>query len=291
MTQLASPMAPQVLHALPLLGAVLVVSGLVLLAVGDAELLRRWRTWCVTAVLLGVTLSFGPPGAAVLAAGLGVVGSVEYTRLAGLRRTDGAVLCGVSVALPLGAWLLPGGLASGEGGSPGPGAVAAVLFCLAVLPPVLAQDAEHGAARAARTVFGLFWLPVALAGLVPLADVAFAVCVAVAFADVGGWCGGKALGRRGPLSRRLSALSPAKTWGGLVGSAAMAALALWALDAFSPLRWLAVVGGCILGDLLESMIKRGAGVKDAGRWLPGFGGLLDRIDSLLVTLLFLGVVS
>ena len=68
---------------------------------------------------------------------------------------------------------------------------------------------------------------------------------------------------------------------------------LWALTKpywFSEERWAArgllavvVAAGAVWGDLLESLIKREFGVKDAGAWLPGFGGLLDRADSLVVT--------
>ena len=85
-------------------------------------------------------------------------------------------------------------------------------------------------------------------------------------------------------------MSPGKTWVGVAGGTAAAvivgaALGRWALPGMSVagLVWLAlllaVVG--LLGDLFESMLKRQAQVKDASEILPGHGGMLDRLDSLL----------
>jgi len=97
---------------------------------------------------------------------------------------------------------------------------------------------------------------------------------------------GKTLG--GP--KLASRLSPNKTWGGALGNILGAALAVTlTIFALPGLQWwqrcllvLAIGLGSIWGDLLESLLKRQRGVKDAGELLPGFGGLLDRIDSLLL---------
>ncbi|MFA3838371.1 phosphatidate cytidylyltransferase [Streptomyces aureus] len=271
-------------RAVPVVAGVLGAGGVAVASLPSrvrmrAELRRRWRTWALSAPLFIGAFFVGRAGAFALAAGLGVVAVGEYARMAGLPRAERAVLVAAAIAVPGAALAGPDPRTTGA------------LLVLAVLAAVCAGDAEQGFTRASRTLFGLLWIPVSLSGLVLLGDTALAVGVAVAFGDVGAWFGGTALGRRGPLARRLSPLSPNKTWAGVAGAAAATAAALAAVGAFTPVLWAAVLAGCVLGDLVESMVKREAGVKDAGSWLPGFGGLLDRIDSLLVALLLVMVVT
>ncbi len=83
-------------------------------------------------------------------------------------------------------------------------------------------------------------------------------------------------------------ISPKKTWEGAIAgficSVAVVMLAAWVLSLpLVPTLGLAIAIplATIAGDLTESMLKRSAGIKDTGNWLPGHGGLLDRLDSLL----------
>ncbi len=134
----------------------------------------------------------------------------------------------------------------------------------------------------------LGWLPAHLIGLAAgkMPNLVLLIGLGVALSDVGAFCAGKALG--GPKLAPI--LSPNKTWGGVAGNFAGAVLAILLLGFALPgLQWwqavlltLAIGLGSIWGDLLESLLKRQSGVKDAGKWLPGFGGLLDRIDSFLL---------
>jgi phosphatidate cytidylyltransferase len=90
-------------------------------------------------------------------------------------------------------------------------------------------------------------------------------------------------------------ISPGKTIEGAVGALATACLAAWimichVLPLSKPGPWwgwiafgLLVGAAGILGDLAESLLKRDAGRKDSSTWLPGFGGVLDIIDSLLLS--------
>jgi phosphatidate cytidylyltransferase len=107
-------------------------------------------------------------------------------------------------------------------------------------------------------------------------------------ADVIAYLAGSLIGRR-KLAPRIS---PGKTWEGTIAGFLAAAAAAWfvAAEIFSPslsaetIIFVALASGpaALLGDLLESALKRAAGVKDSGTLFPGHGGVLDRIDSLLL---------
>lgn len=105
----------------------------------------------------------------------------------------------------------------------------------------------------------------------------------VACADIGGYFTGRRWGRR----KLAPAVSPGKTWEGFaggVGANLLLTLLVWLWVGGSYWLWLALIlpAGLVsvLGDLVESMLKRHRGIKDSSKLLPGHGGILDRIDSL-----------
>lgn len=176
-----------------------------------------------------------------------------------------------------------------------------VLGGLAVLVGALYTRKETPLLDAAGTLFGVAY-PAALVGSIialRVADVpwmagldAFWLTTATLFcvwgADTFAYFAGRAFGRR-PLFARVS---PKKTWEGAVGGAlgalvVAAGFKLAVLD--DVLQWVDVVAiglacgvASQFGDLVESHFKRSVDVKDSATWLPGHGGLLDRIDAAVV---------
>ena len=120
------------------------------------------------------------------------------------------------------------------------------------------------------------------------------ILVSVWATDIGAYFVGSYAGG----AKLAPSISPSKTWSGLVGGAACAAIvsALFglAINAGETVT-LALTGvGIALvaqaGDLLESAQKRRVGVKDSGRLIPGHGGILDRIDGLIAALVFIALI-
>ncbi|TXK52917.1 phosphatidate cytidylyltransferase [Pontibacter qinzhouensis] len=109
--------------------------------------------------------------------------------------------------------------------------------------------------------------------------------------DTGAYAFGKSFGKHKLLPR----VSPGKTWEGWAGGVLTAVGVAYVLSMFFPdlelYQWIgtaiiiSVFG--VLGDLVESMLKRSLGVKDSGTLLPGHGGILDRFDSLLLAIPFI----
>jgi phosphatidate cytidylyltransferase len=107
-----------------------------------------------------------------------------------------------------------------------------------------------------------------------------------AFSDIGGYAAGALLGRHAMAPR----ISPKKSWEGFAGSVVACVVVGWAMVtmALEGPAWVGLLLGAVValtattGDLVESVIKRDLGIKDMGTLLPGHGGIMDRLDSLLV---------
>ncbi len=109
-------------------------------------------------------------------------------------------------------------------------------------------------------------------------------CIVVS--DIAAYAVGSQLGRH----KMAPLISPSKTWEGLMGSVVFASIAgaLFGVFLLDTSWWVGVILGALLslggtlGDLAESLIKRDAGIKDMSNFLPGHGGVMDRLDSMLV---------
>ncbi|HEV2294638.1 MAG TPA: phosphatidate cytidylyltransferase [Tepidisphaeraceae bacterium] len=157
------------------------------------------------------------------------------------------------------------------------------------------QDAiVHMAGTTLATLYlgGLAWFLLALRvkesnNVIGTTMVILMILLVVKFTDVGAYFGGRKLGKH----KLIPWLSPGKTWeglfcgmltAGLVG-AICATLIPYRLEWWKGFIFGIVIGGIgQLGDLLESLMKRDAEVKDSGQSIPGFGGVLDVIDSPLL---------
>ncbi|APW39178.1 phosphatidate cytidylyltransferase [Rhodoferax koreense] len=151
----------------------------------------------------------------------------------------------------------------------------------------------------------LTWLAVGQARVIGV-NFLLSILVLVWVADIGAYFAGRAFGLRFTKVKLAPAISPGKSWegvwGGMAGVFVLALAWIWADQAaqapvaslytrLAAQNWLllllAVVflaAMSVVGDLVESLIKRSAGVKDSSGLLPGHGGVLDRVDALLPTL-------
>ncbi len=149
------------------------------------------------------------------------------------------------------------------------------------------------------SLFGIILLPALFVSFVSLRNIGYAnenanyggglllfMLLIIWAADTGAFITGKLFGKH-----KLTAVSPNKTWEGVIGGLVLSTLIGWAgigvlnLQVNNLILYFAVVFGLavisVYGDLFESALKRVANIKDSGNLLPGHGGLLDRLDSTI----------
>jgi phosphatidate cytidylyltransferase len=253
-------------------------------------------------VVVGLAWLGGAPLATLLAVAAALA-AWEFGRLAaasGARPLTGWLIGGAA-AIPLLAHAAHLGL-----GVPPLPIVALVVPMLLGVALWRRGVAGHPLAAVASTLLGIWYTGGLLSFAYALRHHRFAIGAAAGTAllfvplvvtwvtDAGAFFVGRAIGG----AKLMPSVSPGKTWSGAIGGSVLGVVGAWAFSRWvlQPVAQLGLgLGGVVVlgltlsvaaqvGDLVESLLKREAGVKDSSRLIPGHGGILDRTDSLLFTL-------
>lgn len=256
------------------------------------------------AVLLGIVLGaswLGPYGYGALLVAILVVGMWEFYNLATAKGWTPRRALGIAMGIVLfiTGFIVFDGYASGARAMDLDMLLSGSLYLTIFIPIVfiveLFHTSESPMANIAMTLMGIFYVafPLTLLLFVPVLigdsvwqPMNFLCFLFIVWAnDVFAYLVGVAFGRH----RLCERLSPKKSWegffGGVLGALGMGALGAYILGG-NLWVWLGLATivsvTSVLGDLVESMFKREAGVKDSGRIMPGHGGMLDRFDAVLI---------
>ena len=287
-------------------------------------LIHRVLTALAAVPVILAAIWFGPPWITLLAIVASVIGVWEAYRLYSGFAADDAVAVAGLPALLGGAWsvalVLGGELAATPHDFARTAAAISLIGCITgglwmiaawrgrdwvgaalwlLLPPVYIG----GGLACAIALRGIeqvkiadSWLPDRIASADTGLWWVLLGILTVYAADTAAYFTGRLIGRH----RMAPSISPGKTWEGAAGGMAGAVIVAIAVAVGTPLGlevWQAALTGVILGvvspagDLVESMVKRWAGVKDSGIIFPGHGGMLDRLDSLLPSFIVVYVMA
>ena len=259
-----------------------------------ATIWRTYRSWLIMAPLALLVVFAGRIPFIIGVTLLALFGFKEFARASGLYRDWWMTGAGYAGIIAVGAASL---MPHPRGEEPGTGwyafftAVPVFAVALILLIPILRNRAQGELQRMSLAIVGFVYIGWMFGHLGFLANAANAyglicyIVFATELSDVAAFTFGRLFGRH-PLR---SEISPGKTWEGALGALAVSIILPWLLwfsfPFFDP--WQLVLTGLIvgiggqLGDLSISVIKRDIGTKDMGATIPGHGGILDRIDSLI----------
>ena len=249
-----------------------------------STLFMRARVWFVISPLFVLAVFIGGFVAFLLATYVMLQGSSEFVRIAGIQRRYALLLMlwgqlGLLVAALAREYfvLLPFGF-----------------LILLTLVPILSGELEDAHRQVADTLFGYVYigLPIGYIVFVKSAEpwglnFLVLVTVAVACSDIAAWVVGRAL----KTPRLTRGVSPGKTWSGALGNLLGGALAVALLWVAVPKTWsvavvvvlvVVIAVGSLWGDLTDDFVKRAFPTTTTGSLVLGYGGVLDRVDSLLM---------